>query len=170
MDNSMISYYDTSFACWVYVGNYPLPEGSSLDPDVLPEKIELKSRLKATLSFGDSILGNLSATVTKGSRRTKERKIGDVIKKVTEWRRLYNGVEVDGRLEKYSLEDAAKRVGISKKSLDDYLLQLRNGRNFGFNFNEHKDDKVGILRAFNRQHKKQEKNGKGKPGRKPAKH
>jgi len=39
------------------------------------------------------------------------------------WRRLYNGVTgKDGQLVRYSLEDAAKKVGISKKSLDDYLL------------------------------------------------
>jgi len=50
---------------------------------------------------------------------------------------------------KKSLEHAADIVKISKKSLDDYLLQLRNGRKYGFNFNEHKDDKIGILRAFN---------------------
>lgn len=47
-----------------------------------------------------------------------------------------------------TLEDAAKYVHISKKSLDDYLLQLRFGRKFGFNFQEHKDDKVGVLRAY----------------------
>ena len=38
MDNSMISYYDTSFSCWVYVGNYPLQDGASLDPDALPAR------------------------------------------------------------------------------------------------------------------------------------
>ena len=32
--------------------------------------------------------------------------------------------------------------------MDDYLLQLRFGRKFGFNFQEHKDDKVGVLRAY----------------------
>lgn len=47
-----------------------------------------------------------------------------------------------------TLEEAAHRVFISKKSLDDYLLQLRFGRKFGFNFQEHKDDKVGVLRAY----------------------
>ena len=47
-----------------------------------------------------------------------------------------------------SLDDAAHRVGISKKSLDDYLLQLRFGRKFGFNFNAHRLDKVGILRGY----------------------
>jgi hypothetical protein len=44
-------------------------------------------------------------------------------------------------------------VGISKKSLDDYFLQLKNGKANGFNFNEHKSDKIGILRNWNKHHK-----------------
>ena len=65
------------------------------------------------------------------------------------WRRLYNGVNgKDGQLVRYSLEDAAKKVGISKKSLDDYLLQLRYGKKYNFDFNSHKEDKIGVLRAF----------------------
>ena len=55
-----------------------------------------------------------------------------------------------------SLEDAALKVGISKKSLDDYFLQLKNGQKNGFNFNEHKNDKIGILRAYNKKNKKNE--------------
>jgi len=51
------------------------------------------------------------------------------------------------------LEEAAKKVGISKKSLDDYFLQLKNGKLNGFNFNEHKNDKIGILRNWNKHHK-----------------
>lgn len=58
---------------------------------------------------------------------------------------------------KYSLEDAAKKVGISKKSLDDYLLQLRYGKKYGFDFNEHKEAKIGILRAFVKKCKQEEK-------------
>ena len=39
------------------------------------------------------------------------------------WRKLYNGVELgNGETVRYSLEDSARLVGISKKSLDDYLL------------------------------------------------
>ena len=56
-----------------------------------------------------------------------------------------------------TLEEAAKNIGISKKSLDDYFLQLRNGHLNGFNFNEHKNDKIGILRSFNKQKTKQKK-------------
>ena len=46
---------------------------------------------------------------------------------------------------------------ISKKSLDDYLFQIRFGHRYGFNFNEHYNDKVGVLRDFVRQRKKTDK-------------
>lgn len=59
----------------------------------------------------------------KANRRTKERKISFVIEKVSLWRKLYNGVnDGNGQLVRYSLEESAKKIGISKKSLDDYLL------------------------------------------------
>jgi len=77
----------------------------------------------------------------KSSKRTKERKIGFIIGKVKAWRQLYQD-------KKLSLEDGADIVGISKKSLDDYLLQMRYGTYFGFNFQAHKDDKVGLLRSY----------------------
>lgn len=54
----------------------------------------------------------------RGSRREKERKIGEVVMKVSAWRQLYNEQRV-------TLEMAAEKVGISKKSLDDYFLQLK---------------------------------------------
>ena len=46
------------------------------------------------------------------------------------------------------MQDSANKVQVSKKSLDDYLLQLRFGRKFGFDFVKHKDSKVGVLRSF----------------------
>lgn len=59
-------------------------------------------------------------------RRTKERKIGYIIKKVLKWRQYYNGVpNSTGSPVRCSLEESAQKVGISKKSLDDYLLQIR---------------------------------------------
>lgn len=44
-------------------------------------------------------------------------------------------------------------VGVSKKSLDDYLSQIRLGRFNGFDFNKNKDEKVGKLRCFNKEFK-----------------
>lgn len=46
------------------------------------------------------------------------------------------------------MERAAEQVDVSKKSLDDYLAQLRAGRRFGYDFNANKDKKVGDLRRF----------------------
>lgn len=58
---------------------------------------------------------------------------------------------------RYSLEDAATKVSVSKKSLDDYLLQLRFGKKYNFDFQKHKNDKVGTLRAFVKQKKAEDK-------------
>ena len=76
------------------------------------------------------------------------------------WRKLYNGIvmpnpDADGKVQmmRYSLEDAAAMVGVSKKSLDDYLLQLRAGKIYGFDFIKHSDAKVGILRNYVKQQK-----------------
>ena len=103
-----------------------------------------------------------SSQKSKGTR-TKERRICDVIEAVTEWRRLYNGnTDKDGNLLRYSLDDAANAIGISKKSLDDYLLQLRFGRKYGFDFNNNQFEKVGVLRLFVKQAKLKEKQLKEK--------
>lgn len=81
---------------------------------IIPETNEffLKFREKAK----DSNASNNAQNDAKGgSRREKERKIGEVVIKVCDWRGLY-------RNRNMTLEDAAKTVGISKKSLDDYFF------------------------------------------------
>jgi hypothetical protein len=89
------------------------------------------------------------------NQRNKERSIGFIIEKVTQWRKLYNGYyDEKQELKRMSLEDAANKVGVSKKSLDDYLSQIRLGRYNGFDFNKNKDQKVGKLRLFNKEIKK----------------
>ena len=47
-----------------------------------------------------------------------------------------------------SLEEAATKVKISKKSLDDYLMQLRSAKKFNFDFETNKNQKVGVIRKF----------------------
>jgi hypothetical protein len=61
-------------------------------------------------------------------------------------------------------------VGISKKSLDDYFLQLKNGKLNGFNFNEHKNDKIGILRNWNKHHKEDKGKGNARDLNKVSRH
>lgn len=108
-------------------------------------EIKLKFRPKAKAESASTLIqGRNQNGQALGSRREKERIIGEVVIKVSEWRRMYTEQGI-------TLEEAAKNIGISKKSLDDYFLQLRNGHLNGFNFNEHKNDKIGILRSFNKQ-------------------
>ena len=95
--------------------------------------------------------------VKKKEKRTKERKIGFIIEKVNAWRKLYNGFyNENGEHTRYSLDQAAKIINISKKSLDDYLLQLRLGRKYGFDFNKNRNSRVGVLRVFVKNHRSSE--------------
>ena len=60
-------------------------------------------------------------------KRAEERSIKEIIQAVDEWRKLYQKGKSDDTNDRVSLEDAAKIIRINKKSLDDYLLQLRKG-------------------------------------------
>lgn len=51
-------------------------------------------------------------------------------------------------MKKMSLAEAARAIGVSKKSLDDYYYQLRLGEFYNFDFANNLQEKVGILRAF----------------------
>mmetsp|Transcript_4764 Transcript_4764/g.8156 ORF Transcript_4764/g.8156 Transcript_4764/m.8156 type:complete len:96 (+) Transcript_4764:689-976(+) len=44
--------------------------------------------------------------------------------------------------------EAAKRVGVPKKTLDDYILHVRHGKAFGFDFARFKNQRIGLLRDF----------------------
>ena len=91
--------------------------------------------------------------------RRRERRIGYIIEKVHAWRKLYNGFyDENGEHTRYSLDTAAELLGISKKSLDDYLLQIRLGRKFGFDFNKYRNERVGNLREFVKKHRNKDNN------------
>jgi hypothetical protein len=47
-----------------------------------------------------------------------------------------------------SLQEAAKMVGLPKKSLDDYYYQLRLGEKYDFDFRAHLFDRIGVLRTY----------------------
>ena len=93
--------------------------------------------------------------------KQKEKKIGEVVEKVALWRRFYTGFyDEKGEYVQKPLEQAATEVGVAKKTLDDYLLQIRCGKKYGFNFNANVMCKIGELRAFVRDAKKKEEGGK----------
>jgi hypothetical protein len=172
INNTAISYYDPELKIYIFCGVYPnlktvlIPlvlfkaEGLNCKgPDTNAYEISLRSRfipvidekLKMILIDEDHehTEESNSGMLGKKSRRSKERKLGYIIEKVFLWRKLFNGYKDDNKgFVKLTLEDAAQKVGISKKSLDDYLNQLKNGKQAGFNYNDNKNSKVGVLRAY----------------------
>lgn len=141
--------------------NMPMIQHNNAPPPPVPEPVQPNTNMSHDPDDDGSNQDGNNIEIwssTKANRRTKERKISFVIEKVSMWRKLYNGIQDNqGKIVRYSLEDAAKKVGISKKSLDDYLLQLRYGKKYGFDFNEHKEAKIGVLRAFVKKKKGEEK-------------
>mmetsp|Transcript_7750 Transcript_7750/g.7604 ORF Transcript_7750/g.7604 Transcript_7750/m.7604 type:complete len:275 (-) Transcript_7750:29-853(-) len=165
LEHTMVSLFSSVKKVFVYSGNYPLPVELQAPANEFISNSTIKIRCRYTRDYessksaqseqGAEEENDSDSGVRGNSKRTKERKVGVIIEKVAQWRNLYNGVpNSNGEIVRLTLEEAATRVGISKKSLDDYLLQLRFGRKYGFNFEEHKNDKVGLLRAFVKKFKK----------------
>jgi len=141
IDNAGISFYEPELKAFVYCGIIPNLKNISIPLKLLdsttgvneitirarfiPPKAE-KLKMELIEEEHEHTEENNSSTLGKKSRRSKERKLGFIIEKVFLWRKLFNGYfdEKKGFV-KLTLEDAAQKVGISKKSLDDYLNQLK---------------------------------------------
>jgi len=72
----------------------------------------------------------------------------DVLGLVQKWRTLHQQSK-----EKISLAEAAKKIGVSKKSLDDYLMNLKYAKSYGFDFNNNLQYGFGLVRSFVRKYK-----------------
>ena len=98
---------------FVYAGTLAKLTIDTLESQDLGEKIETKYRIKSIPLIDEEQL-NQRGKDEKGNefRRTKERKIGDVVQKVVQWRHVYNHPDSHGK--NYSLDEAAKKVGMSK--------------------------------------------------------
>ena len=96
------------------------------------------SSLMIDISHKTVIPAKRHAKANSKAKRIRERRISEVVQAVAVWRRLYRGVKTShgdaDSLVRYSLTDAAHKVGISRKTLDDYLHLLAMGRKFGFPF------------------------------------
>lgn len=155
LTGSMISVYYKDVEEYIHIGGDPIDQNVYLEEQQFANKIV---KIRAIAYLEEKLLADnnnkLTRQPSKKNKRTKERKIGYIIEKVNKWRKLYNGFNDElGKFTKYSLDEAAKIIDISKKSLDDYLLQLRLGRKFGFDFNANKNAKVGVLRSFVKRHR-----------------
>ena len=136
--NTAISYFDEDLKTYLLCGKFPftnivtIPYDGSDTPTIkLRSRLIIKKEnlMRMELSEEAPEMGdenNQNMFINVKSKRSKERKIGFIIEKVFLWRKLYNGyIDENGEQLKMTLEEAADKVGISKKSLDDYLIQLR---------------------------------------------
>lgn len=70
--------------------------------------------------------------------RSRERTVGEAIDLVKRWRGLHVSCpKPSNTRKKVNLQEAARMLGVSKKSLDDYYCQLRLGEFYGFDFASH---------------------------------
>lgn len=109
----------------------------------------------------DSVDSGLEEGVMGDRRdgRSKERTIGEVLELVKRWRHLHlHGHRSLNR--RMNLQEAARVVGVSKKSLDDYYCQLRLGEFYSFNFEDRLHERIGSLRSFVKEYRPENDKGK----------
>jgi len=86
------------------------------------------------------------------ARRGNERKISDVIESLVKWRKLSASryLSTGRKGKKLNKQEAADILRIPKKSLEDYMLQIKIAYENGFDFNMYSNTRFGIIRDFNR--------------------
>lgn len=162
---SLIFLYDENIRGFQLIGLDPLPKEIPifLHFDEKNQSNCLKIKFKRAPAIVPKAK-NSSLAKTGGAHeiftKTKERSLDEVIKLVLEWRRLSHGFWEGSVFKKLSLEQTALAIGVPKKTLDDYLFQLKIGRIYKFDYERHFFEKVGVLRNFVKKFKNSEKNQK----------
>lgn len=87
--------------------------------------LSLKKPLCQSSSANEKNQESVQPELKAMKRRNKERKIGYVVRKVSEWRKLYFNESNEKTYKTISCKEAADIVGICKKSLDDYLMHIK---------------------------------------------
>ncbi|EAR90653.1 hypothetical protein TTHERM_00124030 (macronuclear) [Tetrahymena thermophila SB210] len=80
------------------------------------------------------------------NKRSHERTIREGILLVTQWRNSHEYYKSKNQVK--DLQEVAKDMGISKKTLDYYYLELRTAEFFNFDFDQHLNQRMGFLRQF----------------------
>jgi len=98
----------------------------------------------------DTTAESIYAPELNKSTRSRERRISEVSAKLDEWKQLCIRLKESTPEVKKISERAADIVGIPKKSLDDYMHQIKLGLKYNFDFSKNQDGKIGKLRQFNK--------------------
>ena len=186
-ENDIIS-YSLDNKTFYFIGSFPLDENIKYNIDVPLDGIiyvKLRKKISKIKSLRyeifedeneedideaeekgkkEEISEDNKINIKKDCKRSKEKRIGFIIKKVFEWKGLR---KLSKR--KMSLQEAAKNVNMSKKTLDEYYNQIKEGKKYGFDFNKYKRDKVNVLRGFVKKKKEDEKKGNNEDTKKRKK-
>lgn len=82
-------------------------------------------------------------------RYRKYNTIKKVIEAVVAWKKLKKGItNKEGKIVKFSPAEAAEILGISYKTLYDYMFFLKKGKEYKFDFNLNQDEKMVVLRNY----------------------
>jgi hypothetical protein len=147
--NCHIFYLDFERKLYVHLGLFPFKQELYLKYELfLDASIKMRFRSIAGQKKGEPAPGlpDHSAPLQK-KKKVKERTIREARDSVAEWRWLYEQVDAKGK-RIHTLDSAANKVGLAKKTLDDYLYQMRQGEYYGFKFQENEHEKIGVLRRF----------------------
>jgi hypothetical protein len=118
--------------------------------------VEEEKKSDLSMSDSDGCKEERSELVAKAfgkPSRKNERTIRDTLFLVCLWRKMYNGItdHKNGHVVRFTYIDAANKLGIKKKSLDDYLGQIKQGYKLNFDFKANGHKGIGVLRQFIKQ-------------------
>ena len=169
-ENYSISYYtnddnnekEEDIKSYCFIGNYPLDKNINYCINIPSDGIlylKFRKRISKVKSLRYDIFeeeneeeieevaeqnkNTAQLNYNVDSKRANEKRIGFVVKKVFQWKGFRKYTD-----NKMSLIEAAKNVRLSKKTLDEYFNQIKEGKKYNFDFNKHKKDKVNIPRGY----------------------
>ena len=185
-EKSMIYYYSKYKDCFSYCGKDPLPYDifvpmAELDIEGSQKIVKIKVRnqvLSGGLRNPDQTTKIVEPEPQSQQKDEKteepssnkitrygERRIGDVLELVRTWRQYHEGV-VDPETNEFiklTLTDSADKLGIKRKTLDDYYIMINKADKLGFEFEKHYNARFGVLRAYVKKFKPTTGKGKEAP-------
>ncbi|CAD8068562.1 unnamed protein product [Paramecium sonneborni] len=88
-------------------------------------------------------------------KRIKERFVYEAKFLVDQWRQIFDQRQFqDGKMIKFTLDQAAEIVGVSRKTLEDYYYCLKKAEKI-IDINQFMNCKMGVIRRIIKEHKKQ---------------
>ena len=113
------------------------------EKEELKEKEE-KEETEENETENKEIKGKKEKKEKKG-RRQNEKTIGYAIVKVFKWEKIREKSNNN-----ITLDDAAKSIGMAKKTLDDYKNQIKKGKEENFKYNKYYNSKISRLKQYNK--------------------